>query len=79
MVSHNLGLPDQKALEHLVFGTLPDRPLGNVQLPSQEVRVPFELFRCRLSLPVQDDVLQHGGEVGSDMFIDGLSVAVEEQ
>jgi hypothetical protein len=76
MVPHNLGLSDQKALEHLVFRALPDRPLGNVQLPSQKVGVPFELFRCGLGLPVQDDVLQHGSKVGSNVFIDGLSVAV---
>jgi hypothetical protein len=75
--THNFRLSDQELLQHLVLRALPNRPLGNIELPSQMVRVPFELLGRRLFLSVQDDILEHGAKGVGDVVVDRLSVTTK--
>jgi len=75
--TYDLRLSNQELLQHFVLRTLPDRPLGHIELPSQMIRVPLKLLGSGLFLPVQDDILKHRAKCVGDVIVDRLSVTAE--
>jgi len=75
--TYDLRLSNQELLQHFVLRTLPDRPLGHIELPRKMIRVPLKLLGRGLFLPVQDDVLKHGAKCVGDVIVDRLSVTMK--
>jgi hypothetical protein len=74
--THDFCLANQETLESLVFRAFPDRPFGHIELPGQLSRVPFQLLWRRLSFSIQNDILQQGTELFTNMIIDRCSVSM---